>query len=59
MTSSWRRGMRVRKIENPSTTEEVLEIAGDNEDTEYPIYREPSNTDTGKTVATGDNHNLE
>ncbi len=31
-------------------------MASDNGDAEYPIFREPSSTDPGKTVATGINY---
>ncbi len=56
MTSSWRRKERVKQLDKPKSENDLLAIASDNEDKDYPIYREPSATDPGKTVSTGELH---
>ena len=53
MTSSRRRNKRVRQFATPKNVNDLLIIASDNEDKEYPIFREPCKTDQMKTVATG------
>ena len=52
-TSSIRRETAGKKHVRPTGREGAFAILGDDSDTEYPIFRRPSKTDPGMTVATG------
>ncbi|XP_033748001.1 LOW QUALITY PROTEIN: uncharacterized protein LOC117333003 [Pecten maximus] len=52
LSSTEARMKRILEFKPPSTVEEVKTILGDTKNDEYPIYRTPSTTDSGKTVAT-------
>lgn len=51
--SSKHRQARADSLKKPINLQDALNVLGDNEDSEYPIYRIPSQTDQGCTVATG------
>ena len=51
--SSIRRKAAADKLPLPTGKAMVLNILGDNSDSAYPIFRRPSATDPGMTVATG------
>ena len=53
-TSSVRRKAAAEKLPAPQGVKGVLDILGDDSDSEYPIFRRPSLTDPGMTVATGE-----
>ncbi|XP_060066549.1 beta-alanyl-dopamine/carcinine hydrolase-like [Ylistrum balloti] len=52
LSSTIARMKRILEFKAPSTAQEVKTILGDTQNAEYPIYRTPSATDIGKTVAT-------
>ena len=51
--SSVRRKEAAMKLPAPIGKDGVLNVLGDNSDSSYPIFRRPSPTDPGMTVATG------
>ncbi|OWF44904.1 uncharacterized protein LOC110457730 [Mizuhopecten yessoensis] len=52
LSSSVARMERILEFKAPSTVQELKIILGDTKNDKYPIYRNPSATDNGKTVAT-------
>ncbi|XP_069135522.1 beta-alanyl-dopamine/carcinine hydrolase-like [Argopecten irradians] len=52
LSSTEARMKRILEFKPPSTVKEVKAILGDTKNQEYPIYRKPSATDNGETVAT-------
>ena len=54
IASSEHREDRINKIAPPVSQKDVAAILGDNNDTEFPIYREKAEDDYVKTIATGE-----
>ena len=51
--SSLHRKIRLNVIKQPSCLKDLLDIASDSVDIEFPIFRTPRITDGALTVATG------
>ena len=47
------REARTNQLPKPTTKTELIELASDTGDSEFPIFRNVSLTDSAKTVATG------
>ncbi len=50
--SSLRRIMRLKSLKPPSNQNELLDIASNSQDDDFPIFRTPSEKDSYQTVAT-------
>lgn len=53
LLSSTHRKLKIKEHGNPNSTIDLLNIASDDSNLEYPIYRTPRKTDLSQTVATG------
>jgi hypothetical protein len=53
VTSSRRRKARTDTLKPPTNMKELLEFTSDTGDAEFPVFRNSSATDPGKTVSTG------
>ena len=51
--SSLHRAKRIKEFPEPSCDKDIRAMLGDTADKDFPIFRNPSNTDPGCTVATG------
>ncbi len=51
--SSLHRKARIEQIKQPSNLKDLLDMASDDFDELYPIYRSPRPTDSAQTVCTG------
>lgn len=44
---------RIKELKPPENLKEILDLASDDNDNHYPIFRTPRKTDKALTVATG------